>query len=340
MANAPATSSEEPRLLDRVRTACRLRHLSYETEKAYAGWIRRYCLFHKDSGGRPQHPAALNVSHVVSFLSHLATEKRVSASTQNQALYALRFLYDAVLNNPLQRLDEREHGLVRARRSKRLPVVLSPAQVDAVLGKLAGQYRLMAGLMYGSGLRVKECLRLRVKDLVFDPPQVIVREGKGDRDRVTVLPEVLIEPLHLHLAREKLRHAQEVKEKKAAVSLPGALARKYPNAPTEWAWRYVFPSQRPSADPRTGEVLLHHRSPASLQKQVKKAVRLSGIPVNASCHSLRHSFATHMLEQGADIRTVQELLGHKDIRTTMIYTHVLNKNRLGVRSPLDRLPPD
>lgn len=323
------------KLLDRLRSACRVRHLSYETEKAYAGWVRRYCLFHRDCDGKPVHPATMDARHVIAFLNHLATERDVAASTQNQAFHALRFLYEKVLGLDLQRVDE-AHGLVRARRPRRLPVVLSPSQIDAILAQLSGDYRLMAGLMYGSGLRLRECLRLRVKDLILDPPQVVVREGKGNKDRISVLPEVMIEPLEAHLARERLRYRQEISEGTAAVSMPAALARKYPNAPTEWPWRYVFPSRRPSADPRTGEILLHHRSPASIQKHVRKAVRRADIPLNASCHTLRHSFATHMLERGADIRTVQELLGHKDIRTTMIYTHVLNKNRLGVTSPLDQ----
>jgi integron integrase len=270
---------------------------------------------------------------VAAFLSHLAEEGGVAASTQNQALHALCFLYDAVLGAPLDRVG----GVVRARRPKRLPVVLTRAEVGALLGRLRGRHRLMASVLYGSGLRLRACLRLRVQDLDLDYAQLTVRDGKGGRDRVTVLPEALHAPLRRHLRAERARYEQELEDGTAAVSLPGALARKYPGAATEWRWRYVFPSRRLAADPRSGRLLRHHASESPLQKRIRAAAPAAGIAKRVSSHALRHSFATHLLEAGSDIRTVQELLGHRSVRTTQVYTHVLNRGGLGVVSPLDRL---
>ncbi|HLT47151.1 MAG TPA: integron integrase [Rubricoccaceae bacterium] len=329
------SNAQPPRLLDRVRTACRLRHYSYRTEQTYVYWARRFCRFHRDAEGRPRHPATMAEPEVAAFLSHLAEAGGVAASTQNQALHALCFLYEAVLGAPLDRVG----GVVRARRPKRLPVVLTRAEVAALLGRLQGRHRLMAAVLYGSGLRLRECLRLRVQDLDLDYARLTVRDGKGGRDRVTVLPEALHAPLRRHLHVERARYEQELEEGTAAVSLPGALARKYPGAATEWRWRYVFPSRRLAADPRSGRLLRHHASESPLQKRIRAAARAAGITKRVSSHALRHSFATHLLEGGSDIRTVQELLGHKSVRTTQVYTHVLNRGGLGVVSPLDRLLP-
>ena len=341
----PADPAQPTRLLDLVRLACRLRHYSYRTEQTYCGWTKRFCRFHRDANGHPRHPETMREPEVVAFLTHLAVDRHVAASTQNQALAALLFLYDAVLGDPLGYLDDAADGtpdgtrrLVRAKQPKRLPVVLTREEVERVLTEMRGTYRLMGALVYGAGLRLRECLRLRTKDLDFGQQHVVVREGKGGKDRVTVFPDVLHEPMERHLAREKLRYEAELDEDTAAVSMPGALARKYPSAETEWGWRYVFPAPRPSKDPRSGRTLLHHASPSALQKAVKRAARQAGIPKPVTPHVFRHSFATHLLERGADIRTVQELLGHKSVRTTMVYTHVLNRGGLGVTSPLDRLP--
>ncbi len=322
-----------PKLLDRVRSACRLRHMSYHTERSYVGWVKRYCLFHRDEDGVPRHPEDLWTKHVETFLSHLAEERHVAASTQNQAKHALLFLYEHVLKQPLPRMD-----VVSARRPKHLPVVLNREEASQLFGELSGVPWLVAGLLYGSGLRLKEALQLRVKDLDFKSGQLLVREGKGAKDRVTVLPEMLQQPLRSRLATVRTSYERRTRSGGPAVSLPDALGRKYPNAGMEWSWQYVFPSRQASVDPRTGEVLIHHLSASSIQKAVRQAAHAAAIPKPVSPHALRHSFATHILEGGSDIRTVQELLGHKDIRTTMIYTHVLNKNRLGVTSPLDRMP--
>ena len=319
-----------PKLLALVRTACRLRHYSYATETTYAQWIRRFCYFHATPSG-PRHPRNMAEREVAAFLSHLATERHVAPSTQNQALNALLFLYDAVLGRPLGHVE----GIVRAKQSKRLPLVLTKHEVEALLQQMSGVYRLQAALLYAGGLRVMECLRLRVKDLDFEQSRLIVRQGKGDKDRVTTLPATLHTVLGHHLERQRLRYQDELRDGTAAVSLPGALARKYPNAETEWGWRYVFPSRGPSTDPRSGRRLLHHRSPSGLQKQFRRALRQAKIAKPATPHTLRHSFATHLLASGSDIRTVQELLGHKDVRTTMIYTHVLNRGGLSVQSPLE-----
>jgi integron integrase len=316
----------EAKLLDRVREAVRTRHYSRRTEQAYVSWVRRFVIFH---GKR--HPAALGEVEVGQFLTYLATRKDVAASTQNQALNALVFLYRHVLETPLDPVD----GVVRAKRPARLPVVFTREEVTAVLAGLSGTSALVGGLLYGSGLRLLEALRLRVKDLDFAAGQVIVRDGKGMKDRVTPLPMKLREPLQQHLRRIRLLHRQDLSEGGGSVYLPHALARKYPQAAVSWAWQYVFPSTRRSVDPRGGEVRRHHAPESSIQKAVKRAIGRAGIEKHGSCHTLRHSFATHLLECGYDIRTVQELLGHQDVRTTMIYTHVLNRGALGVRSPLD-----
>ena len=321
-----APEQGKPKLLDQVRQLMRVRHYSLRTEEAYVGWIRRYILFH---GKR--HPRELNEKHVSEFLSSLAINGRVAASTQNQALNALLFLYKEVL--------QRELGFVgnalRVKRPPKMPVVLSPGEVRAVLSHLDGQYRLMAQLLYGSGLRLLECLRLRVKDVDLHYLHITVRDPKGGRERKTMLPVSLAASLCQHLENVKRRHEQDVAEGFGSVSLPGALERKIPGASREWAWQYVFPADRRSIDPRTGTERRHHVNEKNLQNAVKTAVRKSGVSKRASCHTLRHSFATHLLENGYDIRTVQELLGHKDVSTTMIYTHVLNRPGIGAKSPLD-----
>ena len=322
---APAPASK-PKLLDRVRDAIRLRHYSIRTEQAYTDWINRFILFH---GKR--HPAEMAEVEVRQFLSHLARAGNVAASTQNQALSALLFLYKEVLKQEIGWLGEVE----RAKRSAKLPVILSQTEVRRIFSKLTGTEKLMAGLLYGSGLRLMECVRLRVKDIDFAYAQITVRDGKGGKDRVTMLPVNLTEPLQKHLARMKMRHDQDLIDGFGTVHLPFALARKFPNAEREWIWQYIFSSSRLSIDPRTGKKQRHHRSEAILQNAVKAAVRACEMSKPTTCHTLRHCFATHLLERGYDIRTVQELLGHKDVSTTMIYTHVLNRPGIGVKSPLD-----
>ncbi|NND60135.1 MAG: integron integrase [Gammaproteobacteria bacterium] len=315
----------KPKLLEVVRRTIRARYYSYRTEKTYIHWIRRYIHFH----GR-RHPAQLGAPELESFLSSLANEHKVSASTQNQALSALLFLYRHVLKIDVPWLTE----MVRARRPKRVPTVLTRAEVKAVLGHMRGTNALVASLLYGSGLRLLEALRLRVKDLQFDYRQVIVRGAKGGKDRVTVLPDTLEHLLRQQLEHARTLHSTDLGDGFGAVQLPHALARKYPNAARSWSWQYVFPSPRRSRDPRSGVVSRHHIHPSSLQRAVKVAVRDARIDKPASCHTFRHSFATHLLENGYDIRTVQELLGHADVRTTMIYTHVMQRGAGGVISPL------
>jgi len=316
----------KPKFLDEVRRALRLRHYSIRTEQTYLDWIRQFILFH---GKR--HPHEMGEVEVSAFLTHLAADRHVAASTQNQALSALLFLYQQFLQRKLGFLDNVE----RASRPVKLPVVLTKAEAQAVIGQLSGSYRLMANLLYGSGLRLMECLRLRIKDVDFGYGQIAVRDGKGGKDRVTMLPESLHEPLKRHLAKVKALHEEDLAEGFGTVFLPNALERKYPNAHRDWVWQYVFPAAKRSLDPRSQRAQRHHVNEKSLQLAVQKAVRLAAIAKAATCHSFRHSFATHLLEAGYDIRTVQELLGHKDVSTTMIYTHVLNKPGLGVRSPID-----
>lgn len=314
------------RLLDQVRITARLRHLSLKTEKAYVHQIKRYILFH----GK-KHPAEMDEGHIRAYLSYLAVERNVAASTQNVALAALLFLYRDVLKLKLDRIEEVE----RARITKHMPVVLSRPEVVAVLQDLSGVAYLAAALMYGSGLRLMECLRLRVKDIDFSYNQVWVRSGKGGNDRVTPLPATLKEPLRKQLLKVRLVHQQDLQEGFGAVSLPYALKQKLPGAERQWTWQYLFPAGKRSIDPRTHVERRHHLHESLIQKAVTVAMRKALGAKRGTCHSLRHSFATHLLEDGHDIRTIQELLGHKDVRTTMIYTHVLNRGGLGVRSPLD-----
>jgi integron integrase len=311
--------------LRRVREVIRTRHLSIRTEEAYLHWIKRFILFH---GKR--HPSELNESAVAAFLSHLAVDLEVAASTQNQALNALVFMYRDVLDRPLGEFTD----IVRAKRPQRLPVVLTPEEVGRVLRRLNGIYWLIACLQYGSGLRLMESLRVRIKDLDFEHRAILVRDGKGGKDRVVTLPDELIVPLNRHLAARRTVFERDLEGGVATVFLPYALARKYPNAPREWGWQYVFVAPQVSEDPRSGERRRHHIDESSMQKAMRAAVRGAGIEKPASCHTLRHSFATHLLERGADIRTVQEQLGHVDVRTTQIYTHVIKRGGLAVKSPL------
>ena len=325
----PLVSPPGAKLLDRVRWHLRVKHYSIRTEKTYLDWIRRFILFH---GKR--HPADMGEEEIAAFLSHLAIDGRVAASTQNQAFSALLFLYGQVLERKLDYVA----GVERVSRPPKLPVVFTRAEARAALAHMKGDYRLMVHLLYGSGLRLLECLRLRVKDIDFGYRQITVREGKGMRERVTILPERLCRPLQAHLARVKEIHQQDLARGSGAVYLPTALHRKYPNAARQWAWQYVFPAEKVSVDPRSGEKRRHHVGEKNLQNAVKQAIRAAGIAKAASCHTFRHSFATHLLESGYDIRTVQELLGHRDISTTMIYTHVCNKPGLSIRSPVDEPP--
>jgi integron integrase len=316
----------QPKLLEAVHSVARLRHLSLGTERAYSDWIRRFILFHKK-----RHPKEMGADEIRQFLSYLAVEGHVAASTQNVALCALLFLYRDVLGVELPYVE----GIERAKRPARVPVVFTRPEVTALLSRLSGTYKLIAGLLYGSGLRLTEALRLRVKDLDFATGEITVRDGKGEKDRRTVLPRPLSEPLQHHLCRVRLLHEQDLREGHGEVYLPYALGRKYPNAAREWAWQYVFPSAKLSGDPRSGVTRRHHTSADSVQREVK-ATRGAGITKHGGCHTLRHSFATHLLEDGYDLRTIQELLGHSDVLTTQIYTHVLNKGGRGIRSPLEK----
>lgn len=318
-------------LIDQMASALRARHYSRRTEQAYCRWVRRYIRHH---GLR--HPAEMAEPEINAFLTHLATTERVSASTQTQALSALLFLYRHVLHRQVGDLGQ----LIRARTQTRLPVVLSRDEVRAVLGELHRDDRvcwLIASLLYGAGLRLSECLGLRVLDLDLARGELVVRSGKGGKDRATPLPRALSPALREQLRRAKLIHERDLAAGWGAVQLPAALERKYPRAPWEWRWQWVFPQQRRWTDARTGRQGRHHMHPTIVQRAVRDAVRHAGIDKHATCHTLRHSFATHLLESGYDIRTIQELLGHKDVGTTMIYTHVLQRGGQGVRSPLDSL---
>ncbi|MBK9129823.1 MAG: integron integrase [Phycisphaerales bacterium] len=326
--DAPYSPAPVLRLSDRARAAMRRRAFSPRTEEAYLGWMRRYHEFH----GR-RDPAALGAEHVSAFLNELATRGRVAAATQNQALAALLFLYREVLGVDLPWLDD----LVRAKTPARLPVVLTRDEVRAVLGRLDGVRLLMATLLYGCGLRLLECCRLRVKDVDFGRNQITVRRGKGDKDRATMLPLAVKAALAAHLERVRAQHARDVATGAGWVELPGALGAKLPNAGREWPWQWVFPATRMYTHRETGHRRRHHLHETVLQDAVRRAVLAAGIAKRATCHTFRHSFATHLLEDGSDIRTVQELLGHRDVATTMIYTHVLNRGPAGVQSPADRL---
>jgi len=317
-----------PRLMDEMREALRSRHYSVRTEKAYCLWVKRYIRFHK-----LRHPGDMGGPEINRFLTHLAVQLNVSASTQNQALAALLFLYRQVIGREVEDLGP----VIRARKPKRLPVALTRDEVIDVLAELDGDKRLMAALMYGAGLRLTECLRLRVQDIDFGRNEIMVRDGKGGKDRITVLPESVCPALHLQLECARRVHKQDLCDGWGRVQLPEALSRKYPNADAEWSWQWVFPQEQRWQSSATGEQGRHHVHETILQRAVKDAVRRSGITKHASCHTFRHSFATHLLETGYDIRTIQELLGHKNVSTTMIYTHVLNKGGFGVRSPMDRL---
>jgi integron integrase len=315
------------RLLERLRSRLRTRHYSRRTEDAYVDWVRRYILFH----GRP-HPRTMGAREIAAYLSHLATVRRVSASTQNQALAALLFLYRHVLSADVGFI----HGIERAKRPARLPVVLSQSEVRAVMRELRGAARLCGLLMYGAGLRVGECVRLRVKDVDFERHEIVVRGGKGAKDRCVPLPRVASRVLATHLDRERSRHSWDVRRDVRTTELPDALAVKLPEAARSWPWHYVFSAARVHRD-ASGVLRRHHLHESAVQRAVTTAVRTSGIAKRATCHTLRHSFATHLLESGADIRTIQELLGHSDLRSTMIYTHVTHRGGLGVASPADKL---
>jgi integron integrase len=316
----------EPRLSDQVRDTLRRKHYSYRTEQVYWSWIRHFIFFHKK-----RHPREMAEREVAAFLTHLAVERRVSASTQNQALNAILFLYKQVLGRDIGLIQ----GVVRAKRPERLPVVMTPGEVQSVLGRLSGREWLMACLMYGAGLRVMECLRLRVKDIDFGLNQIVVRDGKGGKDRTTTLPAVVIPALRSRIEEVKRVREGDLADGYGEVSLPHALDRKYPNAGRELAWWYVFPSSTRSVDPHSKRIKRHHLDDSVIQRAMRQAVRAAGLSKPVTCHTFRHSFATHLLANGHDIRTIQELLGHQDVRTTMIYTHVLGKGACGVSSPLD-----
>lgn len=317
-----------PRLLDQVRAAARTRHLATNTQKAYVRWIRRFILFH-----RRRHPREMGVAEVNSFLTHLAVEGHVAASTQNQALCALLFLYGTVLERPLGELE----GVVRARRPRRLPVVLTPEEVSRVLTHLDGVPLMVGLLLYGAGLRLMEAMSLRVKDIDFTRNEITIREAKGNKDRVSVLPQRLRHLLREHLVRGKRIYDRDSAGEMVDVVVPGALERKYPGIGRTWPWQWVFPAGGTYRDRESGRLFRHHLHESAVQKAIRLAVLRAGITKPAGCHTLRHSFATHLLMQGHDIRTIQELLGHNDVKTTMIYTHVLNRGGKGVTSPLDKL---
>lgn len=328
MQKSTPTSSDAPKLLDILREKVRIKHYSIRTETQYLQWAKRFILFHNK-----RHPRDMGGKEVEAFLSHLATEGNVSASTQNQALSALLFLYREVLNQQLPWMDD----VVRAKKPQRLPVVLSQAEVRKVLNLMQGTHGLIAQVLYGTGMRIMECCRLRVQDVDFDRGEILIRNGKGAKDRVTILPMSLVDPLKAHLNRRKALFDEDAAKQMAEVYLPEALDKKYPNAASSWVWQYVFCSGSYSVDPRNGKERRHHLDEKLVQRAFKKAVISAKITKLATPHTLRHSFATHLLEGGYDIRTVQELLGHADVKTTMIYTHVLNKGGRGVSSPLDTL---
>jgi integron integrase len=338
---APPPPPPQPKLLDRLREALRSRHYSRRTEQCYWQWaclprcepsrrrqVKRFIFFHK-----VRHPAEMAEPEINAFLTHLAVKEKVSASTQNQALSALLFLYRHVIGREVGNLGE----VIRARKPTRLPVVMTREEVKSVLANLTGDKWLMASIMYGAGLRLMECLRLRVQDIDFSRNEILVRDGKGAKDRITMLPVSLKAPLQEHLKKVKAIHEKDLAEGWGRVQLPDALDRKYPNAPKDWRWQWVFPQENRWVNPQTKEQGRHHMDESLVQKAVRDAVVKAGLTKRATCHTFRHSFATHLLEGGYDIRTLQELLGHSDVKTTMIYTHVLNRGPAGVRSPVDGL---
>jgi integron integrase len=322
------SKTKKPRLLDQLRETLRTRHYSIRTEQSYVQWIRRFIIFHNK-----KHPKLLGEKEINAFLTHLAVNRRVSASTQTQALCAILFLYKEVLGHEIGFIE----NIHRAKKPKRLPVVFARNEIRMLMKQLNGEKWLMANLIYGSGLRLMECLRLRVKDVDFSYNQITVRDGKGNQDRITMLPETIKHPLKKHLENVWRIHQKDLKEGYGSVYLPYALSRKYRNADREWGWQYVFPSQNRSVDPRSGKIRRHHLNQQVLQRAIKAAIRNAAINKQGSSHSLRHSFATHLLEDGYDIRSIQELLGHKDVKTTMVYTHVLKRGGQGVKSPADSL---
>ncbi|MDB4223285.1 integron integrase [Granulosicoccus sp.] len=321
-------NSSPPKLLDQLANEIRIRNYSLRTEQAYSMWIRQYIRFHKLT-----HPQEMGELEVTQFLNHLSLDRGVAPSTQNQALNALKFLYRHVLDNPLEEVA----GIVRSKKQQKLPVVMTQSEIRVVLRELDPPYWLLAGLMYGSGLRLMEALRLRVKDLDFDYRAIMVRNGKGGKDRVVTLPDELIAPLKIQLDQTRLLHRKDLADGFGRVELPYALKKKWPNADIDFQWQYVTPSWSRSVNPRTGKLGRHHVHEQSMQRRFKAAVDSSKISKLATCHTLRHSFATHLLERGADIRTVQEQLGHSDVRTTQIYTHVLQRGGRAVRSPLSEI---
>jgi len=329
MSTRPDPAAGKPRLLERIRLACRQRQFSPRTEDAYVGWVRRYVLFHAK-----RHPIELGPGDLTAFLSHLAIERRVSAATQSQAASALLFLYREVLGIEI----DAPQGVLRPRRSRRLPIVLTRSEVAAVLAELSGVKRLVVSLLYGSGLRLLEALSLRVKDVEIERREFVVRQGKGGHSRVAPLPEAILRNVRRQMERVRAQHRADVEKGAGWVALPRAFAVKSPDAGRKLPWQWLFPATRTHVDSGTGQVRRHHLHETAIQRAVTDAARRSKIPKRATCHTFRHSFATHLLEDGYDIRTIQELLGHRDVRTTMIYTHVLNRGKLGVRSPLDRLP--
>jgi len=323
---AEKTRSQGKKLLDQVREAICIKHYSYRTEQAYVDWIRRFILFnHK------RHPLEMGEAEVYAFINYLATERKVAASTQNQALSGILFLYRNVLQKDLSLPSD----IIRAHKSSTLPVVLTHAEALAVIARMVGTPQLMAKILYGSGLRLMECMRLRTKDIDFGNHEIIIRDGKGEKDRVTILPGSIVSELQSHLKTVRTIHDQDLREGFGETSLPYALASKYPSAPKEWIWQYAFPASIRSLDPESRRVKRHHLDPTVLQKAVRQAAQSAGIPKPVSPHTFRHSFATHLLQNGYDIRTVPELLGHKDVKTIMIYTHVLQRGGLAVKSPLD-----
>ena len=316
----------EYKLLDQLRQLIRTKHLSIRTEKTYVQWVKRYILYHNKT-----HPAKLGSHHINQYLTYLAVKKNVAASTQNQALNAIVFMYKHLLRQNVNQIGD----YVRAKRSQKIPVVLSKDETQLLFKHLSGVYKLIAGLLFGSGLRIMECMRLRIKDVDFKYRCITVRDGKGQKDRVTILPDKIVPRLKLQIEKAKIIHQQDVNDGHGAVYLPFAIERKYKNAAKDWRWQYVFPAPQLSIDPRTGIKRRHHLSENRMQKEMHTAVLKSGLSKPASCHTLRHSFATELLASGYDIRTVQELLGHKNLNTTMIYTHIIKKGGHGVKSPLD-----